>query len=251
MKNFLLIIFLFIFFGCSSNQRVDTETVTKNEDANSDKKSEVSQNEEAGEWEILFDGANIDKWTGVGSDKFPENGWVIEKDALVLGEGGNIITKEKYSDFDLRFEFNLTPAANSGIKYFVTQLKNKESGSVVTNGPEYQIIDDFNNPDVKDEADETVKTAALYLFYVPANKTLLPAGQWNTGRIVSKDKQVEHWLNGIKVLSYERGSEDFRKRREGTKFKNYDAYGEVPGGHILLTDHHDKVYFRNIKIKRL
>ena len=252
---------MFLFFSCSSNSTTDVESKKKDgleAEASIETSSEfsnepntLSDGEKAEGWELLFDGKNFDKWTKVDSDQFPENGWVVENDALVLAEGGNILTREKFSDFDLKFEFNLTPGANSGIKYFVAKLKNRENGAEVTNGPEYQIIDDFSNKDVKDDPDETVKTAALYLFYVPENKKLLPPGEWNTGRIVAKDKHVEHWLNGVQVLSYERGSEDYRKRREETKFKNYEEYGEVPSGHIYLTDHGDKVYFRNLKIKRL
>ena len=264
MKDILWVLSMFLFLSCSSNSTTDLESEKNTEldnleveggietsSALANKPNTLSEEEKAEGWELLFDGRSFDKWTKVGSDEFPENGWVIENDAMVLGEGGNILTREQYSDFDLKFEFNLTPEANSGIKYFVAKLENKESGAVVTNGPEYQIIDDYSNPDVKEDPDETVKTAALYLFYVPENKKLLPPGEWNTGRIVAKDKHVEHWLNGVKVLSYERGSEDYRKRREETKFKNYKEYGEVPSGHIYLTDHGDKVYFRNLKIKRL
>lgn len=255
MKNIFLILLMFLYPGCSSNTSLENENANVSENSDdgleSVSNSDLTGEGEGNDWEFLFDGTNTDKWTGVNSDQFPENGWIIEDSALVLAEGGNIITREKYGDFDLRFEFKLTPAANSGIKYFVTKLKSRENGNEVTNGPEYQIIDDFNNPDVKEQGDEKEKTAAVYLLYAPVNKKLLPAGQWNTGRIISKDKQVEHWLNGIKVVSYERGSQDFRSRREDTKFRNYESYGEVPEGHILLTDHHDKVYFKNIKIKRL
>lgn len=260
MKSILFIAAGCLFLGCSSNSTTHTEDkrnansggreaeLTAEAKLTAGKQNMLTKEEKEDGWELLFDGTNTDKWTAVDSEVFPENGWAIENGALVLAEGGNIITRDVYSDFDLKFEFNMTPAANSGIKYYVTKLKNKESGAVVNNGPEYQIIDDFS---IDEGANETEKTAAVYLLYEAVNKELLPPGQWNTGRIVSKDKQVEHWLNGVKVLSYERGSEDFRKRREGTKFKNYDAYGEVPDGHIYLTDHGDKVYFRNLKIKRL
>ncbi|AHM63048.1 hypothetical protein D770_24015 [Flammeovirgaceae bacterium 311] len=256
MKNFLLFASISFLFGCSSNN--STADAGVQAASNPDKftslaaaPNALTAEEEADGWELLFDGTNTDQWTGVGSDTFPENGWIIENEALVLAEGGNIMTRKEYADFDLRFEFNMTPAANSGIKYYVSKLTNKESGKVVTNGPEYQIIDDYTNPDVKDQADEREKAAALYLLYAPTDKNLLPAGQWNTGRIVSKDQKVEHWLNGVQVLSYNRGSQDFRERKKATKFKNYDAYGESERGHILLTDHGDKVYFRNIKIKQL
>jgi hypothetical protein len=205
------------------------------------------------EWEILFDGKSTHKWKSIHSDSFPSASWTIEKGCLVLNKkgGGDIITKEKYSDFDLSFEFKLTRFANSGIKYFVGEMESTKDKTKITNGPEYQIIDDFNHPAVKNHDHEEASTASLYLIYAPQNKKLFPDGKWNNGRIVSKGKSVEHWLNGFKVVSYEWGSEDFFRRVARTKFKEYTNYGLLHSGHILITDHDDKVYFRNIKIKRL
>ena len=115
-----------------------------------------------------------------------------------------------------------------------------------------QIIDDYNNSAVKNNKHPEGSTASLYLVYAPKNKRLLPAGQWNNAKIIVKGVHVEHWLNGVKVVSYERGSKDFRSRMATTKFKDYDNYGELSSGHIMLTDHDgDKCYFRNIRIKRL
>jgi len=204
-------------------------------------------------WEVLFDGTGIEKWRGKLEDKFPEKGWKIENGLLFLAErgGGDIITKEKYSDFELVFQFNLTEAANSGIKYFVDTLVNQETSGTMFNGPEYQIIDDFNNPHVRDDPDGLSSTASAYLLYAPKNKKLNPPGQWNTGRIISKSGRVEHWLNGVRVVKYKRSSKDFLKRKAETKFKNDKNYGELESGHILLTDHGDTVYFKEIKIRRL
>ncbi|MEK6479370.1 DUF1080 domain-containing protein [Catalinimonas sp. 4WD22] len=249
IRTLILFIFSLALLACSSQQENNAEN-SQQENAVDEDKVQFSSSESEG-WTMLFDGSGTDHWVELGTNRFPENGWVIENGALVLNEGGNIVTREQYSDFDLSFEFNLTEGANSGIKYYVAELTNEKSSDTVMNGPEYQIIDDVDNPDIQDRKDETVTTAALYLLYSPENKKLLPPGQWNQGRIVSKDNQVEHWLNGVKVVSYERGSQDFLQKKMDTKFKNYPNYGEVPNGHIMLTDHHDKVYFRNIKIKRL
>jgi hypothetical protein len=215
-------------------------------------KTEKATMENAGNWEILFDGSNTGKWKGIKSDSFPVHNWNIVDSSLVLVAtgGADIITKEEYSNFELEFDFNFAAMANSGLKYFVSTLKDS-AGATVLNGPEYQIIDDNNNPAVKDHQHEEGATAALYLLYAPVNKKLLPAGQWNKGKIISQGNQVEHWLNGRKVVSYERGSEDFRKKLSQTKFRQYPGYGEAASGHILLTDHMDKVYFRNIRIRRL
>ncbi|MDP4284403.1 MAG: DUF1080 domain-containing protein [Bacteroidota bacterium] len=204
-------------------------------------------------WEVLFDGKNTDKWRGKNSENFPSKGWVVKDGTLFLNEtgAGDIITREMYSNFELVLDFKLTYNANSGVKYFVNEIKNKKTGEVVINGPEYQIIDDYNYPEVKDHKHDIASTASCYLLYTPENKKLHPYGQWNHVKIIAIGKHVEHWLNGVKVLSYERGSEDFLKRKAVTKFADFENYGEEPEGHILLTDHHDKVYFRNIKIRRL
>ncbi|MDB5275426.1 MAG: hypothetical protein JWR61_381 [Ferruginibacter sp.] len=214
-----------------------------------------SNEKKSGRWEILFDGKNTDQWKSINADSFPSHAWKIEDGTLSVdnhAKDGDIITREVYADFDLLFDFKLTDGANSGIKYFVDYIKDNTSGKMLYNGPEYQVIDDYNHPYLKDKQHPDATTAALYLIYAPKNKKLFPAGEWNSGRIVAKGNHLEHWLNGIKVVSCERGSKDFRDRMAITKFNSYDHYGELPAGHIMLTDHDgDKVYFRNIKIKRL
>jgi hypothetical protein len=206
-------------------------------------------------WEILFDGKNTGKWRSVNSDTFPSSTWTIKQGTLFVDnhkKGEDIITRDEYHNFELVFDFKLTDTANSGIKYFVAKIRNNNTGMMEWNGPEYQIIDDYNHPEIKYQQQGKASTASLYLVYAPENKKLLPAGQWNNGKIIVNGSHVEHWLNGVKVVSYERGTKDFRDRMASTKFKDYDNYGESAGGRIMLTDHDgDKVYFRNIKIKRL
>ncbi len=238
--NLLLVFFLFPFVSVSAN-------IVDQQDG---KKAQTNQK---GGWEVLFDGKSVDKWKGKSEPGFPKKGWKIENGLLYLAEngGGDIITKEKYSDFELVFQFNLTEGANSGIKYFVDTLVNQETGDIMVNGPEYQIIDDYNNEHVKDDPNGLSSTASVYLLYAPVNKKLNPHGQWNTGRLIAKNGRVEHWLNGARVVKYKRGSKDFLKRKAGTKFRNDKNYGELKSGHILLTDHNDTVYFKDIKIRRL
>jgi hypothetical protein len=206
-------------------------------------------------WETLFDGKSLDKWRSISNNTSPSKGWEIKEGKCSVKDhqkGQDMITQEAYGDFELVFEFNLTFGANSGIKYLVGKIKNNNTGTMEWNGPEYQIIDDFNHPAVKNHADDKGSTASLYLAYAPENKKLLPAGHWNSGLIIVKGNHIEHWLNGVKVVSCERGTKDFRDRMAATKFKEYDHYGELSEGHIMLTDHEgDPVYFRNIQIKRL
>ncbi|WP_439483790.1 3-keto-disaccharide hydrolase [Cyclobacterium plantarum] len=203
-------------------------------------------------YEMLFDGSSVEKWRSKQSSSFPEKGWKVADGQLFLDSkgGGDIITREKFSDFELVFEFNLTAGANSGIKYFVDTIYNEKTGKMMVNGPEYQIIDDFNYPGIKEDPNGLSSTAAAYLFYPPKNKTLRPHGEWNTGKIVARGNKVTHWLNGKKVVTYQRGSRDFLNKKQENKFKDDARYGELEEGHILLTDHGDKVYFRNIKIKK-
>jgi hypothetical protein len=207
------------------------------------------------EWEVLFDGTDMNKWMSLYADVQPSDGWAIENGTLSVKnhtKGLDIITREEYQNFELDFDFNLTDTANSGIKYLVENIKNNHTGKTDWNGPEYQIIDDFNHPEVKDHKHEEGSTASLYLVYAPVNKKLLPSGNWNSGKIIVKGAHIEHWLNGVKVVSCERRTKDFRNRMAATKFNVYDHYGELPDGHIMLTDHDgDKVYFRNIRIRRL
>ena len=204
-------------------------------------------------WEVLFDGNGVEKWRGKQESGFPTKGWKVEEGMLFLDSkgGGDIVTKEKYGNFELVFQFNLTEEANSGIKYFVDTLINRKTGRIMINGPEYQIIDDFNHKEIKNDPNGLSSTASAYLLYAPENKKLNPSGQWNTGRIVSKNGKVEHWLNGVQVVKYKRGSKDYLKRKAETKFKDDENYGELKSGHILITDHGDKVYFKEIKIRKL
>ena len=214
---FSALLLLALAFSCNSGSNTSER---KNLVEDGDPKSSAGAGEEdSADWEILFDGKNLDHWRSVRSDSFPSEGWVIEGGALVLnGKGGDIITREKYGDFELTWEFNLTQEANSGIKYFVDSLRHQETGQISFNGPEFQIIDDTNHEAIKDDPEGLSSTASLYLLYAPENKTLNPSGEWNEARIVAKDGQVEHWLNGTKVLSYQRGSADFLERKSETKF---------------------------------
>jgi hypothetical protein len=219
----------------------------------------LSSYEMASGWKLLFDGKSPDGWIGAYKKTFPEKGWKVQDGILTVlssqgreaANGGDIVTTGLYQAFDLSFEFRMTPGANSGVKYFVT-LSENNTGSAI--GLEYQILDDSLHPDAKLGLDGNRTLASLYDL-IPARKQkrfIHPMGQWNTGRIiVSPDNHVEHYLNGVKVLQYERGSAAFRDLVAISKYKIWKNFGEAKQGHLLLQDHGNEVSFRSIKIRVL
>lgn len=215
--------------------------------------------EEQSGWKLLFDGATTNGWVGANKKAFPEKGWEIKEGILKVlasngGEstnGGDIITTEQYGAFDLSFEFKLTPGANSGLKYFVT-LGEQTRGSAI--GLEYQLLDDTLHPDARQGRDGNRTLASLYDM-IKAQKTsrfIRQPGKWNTARIiVYPNNHVEHYLNGVKVLEYDRGSQAYRDLVAISKYKIWKDFGEAPKGHILLQDHGNEVWFKSIKIREL
>lgn len=204
-------------------------------------------------WQLLFDGKSPQGWRSANKDGFPQKGWKIEQGAFVVepkSGGGDIVTQNEYGDFELSVDFKLTEGANSGIKYFVTPLKSSLEGNPSMLGLEYQLIDDERHPDAKLGKNGNRRLASLYdLLPAGSNKKASPLGQWNTARIVSKGGHVEHWLNGVKVLEYERNSDAFKKLIAESKYKNIAGFGLGSKGRILLQDHGDQVYYKNVKIK--
>jgi hypothetical protein len=175
---------------------------------------------------------------------------VVETGGAESRAGGDIVTEDTFAAFDLKAEFRLTPGANSGIKYYVDTELNRGEGSAI--GLEYQLLDDATHPDAKDGRDGNRTIASLYdLIPAAAGKKAKPIGEWEEARIVSNGRHVEHWLNGAKVLEYERGSEEFRRLVAMSKYKVWPAFGERPSGPILLQDHGNRVSFRNVKIRVL
>ena len=217
----------------------------------------LTQDEKKRNWKLLWDGKSSKGWRGARLDEFPASGWEIKDGVLSVlpsggGEsegGGDIVTIEKFNNFELKLDFMITEGANSGIKYFVDTDLNKGPGSSI--GLEYQILDDAKHPDAKQGNHEGSRTvASLYdLIQADTSKKMNPIGEWNRARIVSKDNMVSHWLNGKKVLEYERKSSEYRQLVSESKYKKWPNFGEADSGHILLQDHGDRVSFRNVKIR--
>lgn len=222
----------------------------------------LSESEKRKGWRLLWDGKTTTGWRSARSKEFPDNGWVIEDGVLSVlasdgGEstgGGDIITKDKFSSFELRLEFKITEGANSGIKYFVDPEINQGPGSSI--GLEFQILDDKEHPDAKMGVNGNRTLASLYDLIPASNlsdpnrgKDFRGIGKWNQARIVVKGNHIEHWLNGFKMVEYERNTPIYRALVAYSKYKVWPNFGELPSGHILLQDHGNLVHFRSIKIR--
>ena len=207
--------------------------------------------EKKGGWTLLFDGHTVDAWRGYKRPDATESRWKVEEGTLTLPpENGrdthgqrDIISKETFEQFELVFDWRIASGGNSGVKYFI--LEDLDSAI----GHEYQLIDDERHADAK--VGPHRQTAALYDVLPAADRPTKPAGEWNTTRIVVSGQTVEHWLNGKKVLQYELNSPALNAAIAKSKFKSIDRFGKRQNGHILLQDHGDQVWFRNIKIRRL
>lgn len=232
------LILIFTLSGCNS-------VAKKNALPNTLSRQEIKQG-----WKLLFDGKSSKGWRGANKEKFPEHGWTTDDGMLTILPGskaGNIVSENMYSNFDLTFEFKAPINSNSGVKYFVLEDEYVKGDAL---GLEYQTHDTGQRPLLNEDPHPNT-VACLYELLQAKNRTLNPAGEWNSARIVSKGTHVEHWLNGVKVLEYERGGKIFREAVAKSKFKDYDHFGEALKGHILLQDHNDLTSFRNIKIREL
>jgi hypothetical protein len=193
-------------------------------------------------WKLLFDGKTIDKWRGYKSTTMPAGWQVVEGAMTRVAPATDIVTIDQFGDFDFQFEWQVTPGANSGVMFHVTET----ADSTYQTGPEYQILDNGGHADGKSPL---TSAASNYAVHAPSEDLTKPVGSWNQGRLIVKGSHVEHWLNGTKVVDYELGSADWEAKVAASKFKDMPRYGREPRGHIAIQDHGDKVAFRNLKVK--
>ena len=200
-------------------------------------------------WTNIFDGAALKGWRGYKQPDATKTRWKVENGMLTVdpGDGSDtrgardLITTATYDNFELAFEWKIAPGGNSGVKYFV--LEDRDSAI----GHEYQVIDDSAHPDAKIGPHR--QTAAFYDVLPAANRPIKPAGEFNQSRIVVNGRNVQHWLNGTRVLQYELSSPALQAAVDKSKFKGIERFGKPQKGHILVQDHGDRVWYRSIRIK--
>lgn len=237
----------------SENTTADNTELSTNEEESI---NTLTTREKEEGWKLLFDGKNIDSWRGYNSETFPEKGWQV-KDSLLMveasgteeeGYGGDIITKDQYEDFEFKVDFKLSPQGNSGIVYLVKEEENTPSWH---NAPEYQLLDNKYYEENGDIPMDKHRTGDAYDVYASTMNAMNPVGEWNTAMIRVKDKSVEHWLNGKKVVAYTLQSPEWKELVANSKFSEYPGYGMAEKGHIGIQDHGHQLWYRNIKVRPL
>ncbi len=264
--NLTLFTLIVMFFqtGCSDKQSTGSENNTSDTTetaANSTVASEEAVNtltakETEEGWTLLFDGNNVDAWRGYNSDSFPNKGWQVKDNLLMVeatgteeeGYGGDIITRDQYKDFEFKVDFKLSTQGNSGIVYLVKEEENTPSWH---NAPEYQLLDNQYYEENGDIPMDKHRTGDVYDIYASSEDAMNPVGEWNTAMIRVEDKTVEHWLNGKKLVTYTLQSPEWNEIVANSKFSQYPGFGMAERGHIGLQDHGHQLWYRNIKVRTL
>ncbi|NOX64787.1 MAG: DUF1080 domain-containing protein [Chlorobi bacterium] len=248
---FSVFIFLTLFISCSQNSK----KVEKPTGPNTLTKAEIADG-----WQLLFDGKSFDGWRGIGIEGVPEGHWKIIDGAIqkiASGDvptrpdgqplkGGDLMTKKTYKDFELKFEWKISPGGNSGVKYNVIEEISIKNGWTSALGYEYQVLDDEKH---SDNLNPTHRAGSLYDMIEAKGKTLKPVGEFNTARIVFVGNHLEHWLNGKKVVEADTDTPEFQELFQKSKYHNHPDFTVHKDAHIVLQDHGNDCWYRNIKIK--
>jgi hypothetical protein len=227
------------------NNSNDSQTESPGNEENT-----LTESEKAEGWQLLFDGASMENFKGFRKNEVP-SAWKVEDGTIAFaGEsGGDLVTKEKYKNFELSIDWKISEGGNSGIMYHVSE--DTAYNNTYNSGPEMQVLDDERHPDAKQGVNGNRQAGALYDLIPLSTAAVKPAGQWNTAKLLVNDGHVEHWLNGKKVVEYEIGSAEWDALIKKSKFAPMKGFGREGQGHIALQDHGDKVWFKNIKIRVL
>lgn len=243
--------------GCNSQQKKETLDTEKD---NSLSQAEISEG-----WQLLFDGATFNGWIGLGRQVVPEGQWQIEDGAIrnvgfgkvkstadgQPAAGGDLMTEQTFNNFELYFEWKVLKAGNSGIKYNVSEeLSMQHEPKYSALGFEFQLLDDHDEK-YKEKLDSVHISGSLYDLIAAGNTILKPVGEYNSSKIIINGNHAEHWLNGVKVVAYEFGSARLDSLYQRSKYKDYPNFHVKKKGHIVLQNHSDDAWFKNIKIKEL
>lgn len=256
-KLFLVVFSIFMLIGCA-----DKKEKIKKEKSSVPLENILSKAEIDDGWELLFDGKTFNGWRGIGKNTVPEGHWKIEDNCIKKiksgdvptladgqpAKGGDLMTDATFDSFELKFDWKISEAGNSGVKYNVIEEYSIKNGSTSALGYEYQVLDDEKH---SDNANPTHRTASLYDMIEAKGGSAKPVGEFNTSRIVFNKNHGEHWLNGVKVVEYDIESPEFQAVFKKSKYAKHDDFTEHKIAHIILQDHGNDCWYKNIKIKKL
>lgn len=234
-----------LFAGCGAN---DSDVATGEDEVMvASEMNTLTPEEQAAGWQLLFDGTSTAGWRGYGEESFPAEGWAVDDGDLIVfegGIGGDIVTEATFSDFELTFEFKLSPVGNSGVFY---RVQEHEGSTLWQVAPEFQVLDD----PAYLEMGITPKhfTGDNYDLHSSTVQAARPVGEWNQGRILVEGAHVEHWLNGQMTVAYELWAPEWEALVAESKFAPHEHYGRAREGRIGLQDHDRQIRYRNMKIR--